>query len=445
MTPVIVHLRNNVPELPSLVNDSPLHWTFSESIKELGPDFYKNIVLLHPVLNLEYSILCNQLRHNLLFPHKVAKDQVIEQLKAALMLAELLEQAHLFYLDVPREVLRLRRHQRLYKTMLSDMAGYTFIEVNAKEIEEQLSLSQYIRDNVAQTNWYRLLITRTKRLLNLLDVVDTGLDSFRGFVRLMDQYTNPFFAYLAWCFFIPRLTTNLFLLMKHLIPGAWMGEQEKDLGWFARLQAQLQRRWFELGNDLVWVIVGLLNCFVLVGGLAPVAFYFTLFGFAFDVANASLRAYVELNRLQKLKEEYDVLYQNACSDEERKAIKDYQHYINHRIEFEKLRLGLHTAGTIVVFLGVCLSIPFFALNPVLPLIGAVLIILTWIATFTLTSALEQYRPNDNVEKPSGVVQFGLFARKNDEKPRMVPVADELNTSAEPENDEGMQSTLSNSM
>lgn len=424
MTPVIAHLKRSIPDLPLPAEHGPLHWTFRESIQELGPDFYKHIVPRHPALNLEYSILCHQLRHNFTFEGKVAQDQIIEQLKAALILAELLEHVHLHYLVVPREVLRLRKHQQLYKEMLSEMASYTFsTDLKVATVPTGLSLTQYIRENIAQINWFRLLIARGKRLLNLLDVLETGSVVFKEFVGLMDQYSNPFFAYLAWCFFIPRLTTNLVLLAKHTLPGIWMDEHEQALGWSVRFYAQLQRRWFELGNDLVWFTVGLLNCFVLIGGLTPVSIYLTVCAFAFDIANACLRAYIELNSLYKLDEEFSVLYQTADSDEDRYAIKEYQHYINQRIRFEQLRLGLHTAGTVAVFLGMCLGLPLLAMNPLLPFTGAVLIILTWVVTYTLNQAIENYRPKDNVEKPSGVAQFGLFARKHDAKPNIIPAQD----------------------
>ena len=73
-------------------------------------------------------------------------------------------------------------------------------------------------------------------------------------------------------------------------------------------------------------------------------------------------------------------------------------FISNRINFEKLRLGLHLAGIIAIFLAMSLAIPALAINPVIPLIGAILLIVIWAATFILTRNLEQYRPNDNVEK-----------------------------------------------
>lgn len=415
MTPVIVHLQSSFPDLLQVAESNSLQWSFDERIKLLGLEFYKKVVLNHPLLNMEYSILCHQIRHNFSYPGHISQEQVIEQLKAALMLAQLLEEVHLHYLVVPREVSRLRRHQEVYKTLLEELAEMKFSSDNSiiKPCQPEFSLTQYVRDNTAQINWFRLLVTRTKRVLNFLDLVGTGSEAYHYCVGIMDYYTNPFFDYLAWSFFIPRLTANLYLMTKHTILWPDMDAKEKMLGWHVRFMAQLQRRWFELGNDLVWVSVGLLNCFVLTATLAPLAIYLTLFAFAFDIANSSLRAYIELNRLYKLQDEYKKMGLATNNEEERKAIKEHQNYINHRIEFEKQRLGLHLAGTMAIFIGMSLAIPALAVNPVLPFIGALLIIITWALTFALTRKVELSRPNDTVEKPSGVAQFGLFARKSD--------------------------------
>ena len=410
MTPVIRHLRTNFLELPLPAAEQSLNWTFDASVKRLGPDFYAKLVSMHPVLNMEYSILCNQLRHNFSFPEQISQDQIIEQLTAALMLAELLEHLHLHYLILPREVARLRRHQEVYRSLLMEMGGYTFTPQSIVGINVGLSLSQQVRENTALLNWFRLLLTRSKRVLNFLDLVGTGSETFRNFVGLLDKYTNPVFAYVAWCFFIPRFATNVFLLAKHTILWPWMDDKEKELGWWTRLEAQMKRRWFELGNDSVWITVGLLNCFVLVGALAPLSVYVTLLAFAFDVANTSLRAYIELNRLFKLQEEYRALLQNEEDPENRRAIQDYQNYITHRIEFERLRLGLSIATTSAVFIAMCFDLPMFAVNPVIPFIGALLLIAIWVASYSLTQVLERYRPNDALERPANIATLGFFAK-----------------------------------
>ena len=369
---------------------------------------------VHPVLNLEYSVLCNQLQHHFAFPGQLTREQIIEQLSAALMLAELLEHLHLHYLIVPREVTRLRRQQEVYRKLLTELGGYSFPCRPSKieTIEVGLSFTQQIRDYTALTNWLRLLLTRSKRLLNLLDVFGTGSEVFGNFVALLDKYTNPFFAYLSWIFFLPRLLTNLFLIAKHSIPGFWMDEEEGKLELFARFQSQIMRRWFELGNDIVWVVVGLLNCFFLVGALAPIALYANLFAFAFDIANVSFRAYVELNRLYTLQTEYTTLFQNEENDENKKTIADYKNFLTHRIQFEHLRLGLSVANAVAVFIAMSMAIPLLVSNPLIPLIGAFLLIGVWTTSFTLSRVIEQYRPNDNVEVPSNLSKLGFFAPKS---------------------------------
>lgn len=420
MTPVIRHLQSHL-NLPLFAEPQSLHWTFDSNVKTLGPDVYSKLVSMHPVVNMEYSVLCNQIRHNLTFPEQVTKEQVLEQLTAALMMAELLEQLHLHYLVVPREVARLRRHQEVYRSLLAELGGYSFSPnaPKAEDVDVGFSLSQLVRDNTAIANWFRLLLTRSKRFFNLLEVVGTGSEAYSRFVALLDQYTNPFFAYLAWCFFLPRFVTNLFLLLKHTIPGAWMEEEEKNLGWWIRFEAQIKRRWFELGNDIVWIISGLLNCFYLVGPLAPLSIYFTVAAFAFDVANASIRAYIELSRLYELQEYYTNLCTAEGNEASQQDIKDYQNFITHRIQFEQLRLALSVANTVAVFLSMSLALPFLFTNPLIPFIGAAFLMAVWIASYTLTQILEQYRPNDVVEKPANVSKLGFFAQK-EKTPIIVP-------------------------
>lgn len=410
MTPVIKHLRSTYLNLPAVAEQPTWTWSFAKSAMELAPEHYSRLVVMHPVLNIEYSVLCNQIRHNLSFPEQVTQEQLIEQLAAALMLAELLEHLHCHYLIVPREVARLRRHQTVYRSLLTDIAGYSF-PTPAEHVEVGLSVSQYVRDNTALTNWFRLLITRSKRVLNFLELIGTGSESYSNFVRLLDDYTNPIFAYVAWCFFIPRFLMNLFLLFKHSIPGFWMGQEEADLGWWIRFEAQIKRRWFELGNDVVWIAVGLLNCFLLIGPLAPLSVYCTLFAFAFDIVNTCLRTYIELNRLFTLQEEYNALWRAEADEVGKKTIRDYQSHLASRIEFEKLRLGLSTANCVAVFIAMSLAVPVLVSTPVVPFISALFLIAIWIVSYTLTQVLEQYRPNDVVEKPPSVSKTGFFARK----------------------------------
>ncbi|WP_241480345.1 hypothetical protein [Legionella norrlandica] len=157
---------------------------------------------------------------------------------------------------------------------------------------------------------------------------------------------------------------------------------------------------------------------MLVGALAPFSIYLSLFAFAFDVFNVSLRAYIELSRLYHLQEEYTEMLKTEENPEKRRAIREHQDYINHRIKFEILRSSLAIGGALAVLLAMSFAIPALALaNPALPLIGAIFLMALWGVTFYLTKRLEKNKPVDDIEKPASeaIKKLGFFASKNDKK------------------------------
>lgn len=439
MTPVIQRLRKRFPELPWPLAESSKEWTFDQSIKNMGVDFYRQLTLLHPELMVEYAALCNQITDHLSSTQTISKGQIIEELEAALMLAELLGYTHLHYLNVPREVLRLGRHLVLYRDLLVQLDGHSFSSAHILQPElpdprsqysfripgMSLSLSQQIRETTAFTNPFRLLFTRGKRFLNFLTLVLSEPSLFKEVMTAVDSVVNPVLAYVGWCFFVPRLSTNLFLLGKHAIPGFWMGEQEKSLGWWVRFKAQLPRRWFELANDILWLTLGLCGCFVLLGPLVPAGVYYSVTAFAIDIVFVSIRAYVELKRLYNLQAEYTELRLKAPNSEEASAIEEYQSYLAQRIRFEQMRLSLSVGVTTAIFVAMVLAIPVLAVNPWFPLIGAGLLLVTWVINYVLTQKLEHYRPRDAVPQTSNLTKFGIFAAKPELQDLQLEPSDEL--------------------
>ncbi|KTD76650.1 hypothetical protein [Legionella waltersii] len=415
MTPLFIHLTKMFPELQALeavgVDGNS---NINHVVAKIGPEFYTKIIGFHPHLNMEYSILCQKIRHDLTYSDACNKEQLVQEIKDALKMAELLEYLNLHYLIVPREVRRLRNHKKMYRELLTDIAGIAFTpETNVLEVDVGWSLSQLIREDTGASNWYRILLSRTNRILNAFVAIEVTSEAFALFMARANVYLSPFLAYLGWCFFIPRLSTNLFLLLKHLIPNPWMDDDERSIRWTNRLLAQLQRRWFELANDSLWCTVGLLNCFLLVGPLAPIGVYLTIGAFVLDVVIVSIRAYIELNRLHDLRKAYQEIL-NASEDEEtRQQAKEFLNYIDNRIQFEHLRSGLAISGAVAVVAAMCLTMPLLvACGPLMPFVGAVLLIMIWAAMYILTNQLEQYRPKDAVEKPSSsaLSKLSLFAK-----------------------------------
>ena len=418
MGPITQHLRAFFPELPQPCSD-PLarHWSFDVSLKALGPEIYSKLLPLHPILNVEYSILCNQLREDFLHPNIANKKQVRERLINALMFCELLEHLNQHYLVVPREVVRLRKQQQLYRTLLSELAGFSFSSnlLEKEEVEIGFSTSQQVRDLTIQSNWYRILFTRSKRVINLLSNVMTNAPAFNRLVTDLDLYAIPALAYFGLCFHMPRLLTNSFLILKHTIPGSLQEDKEATLSWTTRLQVQLQRRWFEMGNDAVWTAVSALNLCLFIGAAATGAVYLSTAAFAFDVMNAAARAYVELKRLYTLHKEYKVLLAKEGNKERQDFILNHMKFIEDRIKFEHLRFALHVSSTAIILAAMSLALPFLAVSQPVLLASALFLVMLWGIVFALTRCLDKYRPNETIEVPASVGKLGFFARSKNEK------------------------------
>ena len=90
-------------------------------------DFFRPLILKHVSLYIEYNLHCTQLVHDMLDKKKYERtQQLIDQIRRALMMAELLEQIYqACYLNVPRKVKWLRLEQDVYRQWLAHQ-GYQF-------------------------------------------------------------------------------------------------------------------------------------------------------------------------------------------------------------------------------------------------------------------------------------------------------------------------------
>ena len=435
MHPAIKHLRSAFPELPQLgvdflwnfdvaleVPDPEFYnktlpfypilsteWNFDVALEALGPEFYNKILPFYPILNTEYSLLCAALHEDF---SSLQEDQLlstIERLKAALLFCELLEHINQHYLIVPREVARLRKQQQLFRTLLTEVENCSFTtHMEDKEISTNFALSHLLHDVTSQANGYRILINRCKRVINLSNAVLTESRLFNTFVACLDKYTNPALAYLNLILFTPRFLTYLFLFLKHTIPGFWMGNKEASLKWAIRFLGQLQSRWFELSNDATWIIIGAVNVYLLLGGVLTGAVYLSAAAFAFDIVNSATRAYIEFKRLHHLQKDYEKMLANEPDLELQKLIEQHIKYLNKRIHFEHLRLGTHVLNVVLVFAGMALALPIFALPPAVILVSAISLLLLWVVNFTITKQINNSKPKEILDKVN-VSQWSLFA------------------------------------
>ncbi|TAL65470.1 MAG: hypothetical protein EPN84_01495 [Legionella sp.] len=412
MNPVLRHILDNDLDSYICVEDLTVEWTFSQKFPRLGVHFYNKILPNHQIFNIEYSVLCCQLKAQLANPEKINETQLKEQLIAALVLAEFLEQINLHYLNVPREVQRLRQHKKVYKQLLKDWQGYRFAldSLDNEEVDVGYSVAQLIRNLTVQSNLYRQFFVRIKRLLDTISLIGTSSVLFEQFVQGLGKLTNRMLPHLAWFFFLPRLLSNLFLILKHTIPGQWMSEEEKSLSWTNRLSAQMQRRYFELGNDSIWVAVGIVNCFFLVGSLSPVGAYINVAFFGYDVVLAALRAYVELYRLYDLQADYLNKFANETDPDQLATLEEFYKHLEDRIDFEEQRLEINLWAVFFLFVAMAFTIPALSFNPIFAMFGAIILVATTIANYVLSQQLEESRPQDQIELPSAG-RLSFFAPK----------------------------------
>ena len=153
------------------------------------------------------------------------------------------------------------------------------------------------------------------------------------------------------------------------------------------------RRWFELANDIAWLLLGLLNCFVFIGALAPLSFYGALVLLAYDVVLACVRAYIEISRLEALATQYIMMLdENDLSSADQEQINGYLEDLQQRLSFEHKRQCVMVINTIILFLAFSLACPVFAFNPIMPMIGAILAVLATIVCYAAGRWLDQQNP-----------------------------------------------------
>lgn len=375
---------------------------------EKNTPLWHKLVDDHLLLNVEFSLLCQQIRDNLFLASEdeqaINPDSLKEQLQAACYFAEILECLYDDnHLNVPREVKRLQNQRRMYQRILKAKESENSLQIG-------LSLINLIREKTFRFNLYRLLVVRTRGFLDAIHLAKLGSLEYGEFISVVNKYAIPFFRWLAWLFFLPRLLSNWFALVKNTFYTANMSPELLELGYLERCLSQFKRRWFHIGNDMVWVTVGLLNCFLFIGALLPIAAYVAFAAFIYDVGLAVIALSIEMYRLHSLKTYYAQLEQTP-------EVQQYQDYINNQMLFEGVRLGINIISTSAIVVAAFLALPLFAHIPIMALVGAALLVVISLAAFFTTMLINEWRPKevlDDKEIEMLAPKIGFFAPKKQE-------------------------------
>lgn len=267
------------------------------------------------------------------------------------------------------------------------------------------------------TNWYRLFAIRLKRVFEAVVPVLKMLNHktmMKEYIRVITKVSNcsyGFLALLSWSFYLPRIIANTVLLIKHTVPGSWMSEQERSIALSVRLKQQLEKRWFELVNDSIWVIGGLLTCFVISG--APAA-YITFALYGVDCVVMAVKSVLQWRKLNNKKQELDdsikrfeskklelLAYGEATSQTtnglEAKICRliAMSEQCQQQMSYQLRLASVSMATTIGLFIAVGLTLPFIA-NPIVMLVGASLVVAVCLAGFIARKLLEKHNPEKKV-------------------------------------------------
>jgi len=345
------------------------------------------LILHHAKINFEYNVLCSKIA--LEFQSTTATHALHEQMKEALKLAELLEIIYRDYLDVPREIARLRKEQRLIQQWLG-------LAPDPSEIKEQERYaSETIRIGTGNLNLYRLFSVRLRRFIVAISAVTSNTSSYQDVINGIDSYVGPFLSRAACVYFIPRIANNLAMMIKHTIKHPWMSDEEKRLGWQTRFRIQFNSRWQDLSNDLPWMAANVVGLAVLTGELLPWGIVLSIGIQLYEVAQTCALYLVDQHNLKLQRAEYEKLLLNTVAgSEEYKKITDYMKHLDDRIDYEEKRLWLPIRNAIILFLAISFAAPIF--SPWFMVLGGVIAVWITIKGYRDRIALEATKPGGNL-------------------------------------------------
>ena len=180
-------------------------------------------------------------------------------------------------------------------------------------------------------------------------------------------------------FFLPRLTLNIYTLGSHWIEHTSMSLEEKSLGGTVRFNAQWDRLWPQLTNDMAWATSAALTYFVFTGSLQPYGIYLGLALQAHDLFLTCLREYHESCRLNALEQQYWILHENNPHDAQ---ITAYLLLLQKRIHRQQEIRLLSITNFVVLFLVAILAFPSIAtLSPWIPVMGAAMSVIMTVLNF----------------------------------------------------------------
>ena len=317
----------------------------------------------------------------------------------AIILSDFLAVIYAKYLDDIAETARIDKIKAQLNQLIST-------EKTPNAQSGDFDLTKTIRTQTGDLNPIRLFMARLRRLLLGISLITASTSNYNIFVDNLSYVATPFLAYFAWIIFAPRLFVNLAMLLKHAIYHDGLTEHEKKLSWQQRFMAQFAIRWPDLANDSTWFVVGVLNCFVIVGALAPFAIYLSFVLQIGDVVFAAIRMYIDLQKYKKTREQYASLAEDRdmCPNE----INEYLQYFDQQINYETRALAISLANASLVLISLIIVLPILTINPIFAIIGGAIAVLTSGLCVASQKINDNYKPDTNI---ASLKRYCFFAKE----------------------------------
>ena len=217
--------------------------------------------------------------------------------------------------------------------------------------------------------WYKQQLAAF--LVNCKDFIDNYKDTIA-------KYLGPFFAYLSWVFFIPRMLKNICTMIYSFVGGSVLLAHlqfpplEIQYGWYRRFKLRVKAIGAEIANDLMWIVTGVINCFALAGSLPIIAIYIMVAAQAYDLFVMMARNFGDRTTWNALESDVVQLHQE-------KNLSDSNHFLDNlkaRIEFDKRVLLFALFNFALLLMCITLMTPVFgSISPLIPLIASIVTII----------------------------------------------------------------------
>lgn len=418
MSAILQRLQRLKTEFPKpFKSSSDPEWRFSQRLRKKDTNFFRPLLGECYALNIEYEALCIRLAQNIREQEDIERN--VDDIISALLLTELLDLVAEDFNYVFQSNALLDHNKQTLRAWLMTQ-GIVFLQEPKKTDEQNNSLKKRIREETQTWNIVRLLSQRGRRFMLVFGSYFSNIELVYGGIEWIDFYLNPFVRHITWFFFLPRLMTNLYEGIKHTIPGSWMSERERALSFLDRFSLKLTQYGFEIGNDAGWVTVGLINGFILTGALLPFALYVSIGLQTLDVFLLSIKAYTRLKPLQKVLAHYqDLLDDPELSKADKENISNHICYLQKRIDSERKKLCLAILNSAIILASFLFAVPAFAIHPVVPLIGALIAVVSTLIFYAIDIKMMKDKPSlkmpelkEKTISPSAS-SLGLFAVKSE--------------------------------